>query len=31
MTIATEGVQGAHTHEQVVGVRHIATHSKEFH
>lgn len=31
MIIATEGGQGAHTHEQVVGVRHIATHSKEFH
>jgi hypothetical protein len=25
------GGQGNHTHEQVIGVRHIATHSKEFH
>lgn len=31
MTVATEGGQGGYTHEQVVGVRHIATHSKEFH
>lgn len=23
--------QESHTHEQVIGVRHVATHSKEFH
>lgn len=31
VAIAAEGGEGVHTHEQVVGVRHVATHSKEFH